>query len=192
MHIIENYSAMKRKNWYIQQPWWISRYLYYSIYVTFLKWQNFRNREQISAHSLWKWGGRKVDVVIKAQKEESLWRFKCSIFEDDSGYASLSMIKRYKSKHTHKWIQVQWSTSIFWLWYCTRVLQYVVQCPTFMRVCGVNALWEKKKKKTTMKFLKTFWRPASSSDLNWEDLKEENKQTHKCFPLWNKPCTLYF
>ena len=36
---------------------------------------------------------------------------------------------------------------------------------------------EKKKKKTTMKYLKTFWRPESSSDLNSE-VSERRKQTN--------------
>ena len=87
-HIMEHYTAMKRtKYWYMRKLWWISRkidwmkkpipkgyVLHDSIYVTFLKWQLFRNGEFSSFPDL-----GKVGVVAQEQHQTSLRGWNCSV-----------------------------------------------------------------------------------------------------------------
>ena len=51
-----------------------------STYITFLKWKNYRNGDQISTCQGIRsgWGGE-VDVAVKGQHKGSLWWWQCSV-----------------------------------------------------------------------------------------------------------------
>lgn len=89
-----------------------------SIYITFLKWWNFGNGEQISGCQRWEIGelAREVVIMIKGQQHKrSFWCWDCSVSRlwwsqtYTAGKIIWNLIQKCACtyRNTHKWAQVE-------------------------------------------------------------------------------------